>query len=167
MSHPLLLALFATTEAAADGARRVHALGVDSQDLSIVARSHEEESSLSKAMDGTPGADIEDSPIAARLGELGGRILAAIAIVMPGIGPIVAGGPLAAELGEAAGHAAGSIETVLQRAGLDAERASEVQARVEEGALLLGVHVRSAEVALVREALEASGASDVETARWD
>ncbi len=143
MSHPLLLALFATTEAAADGARRVHALGIDSQDLSIVARSHEEESSLSKAMDGTPGADIEDSPIAARLGELGGRILAAIAIVMPGIGPIVAGGPLAAELGEAAGHAAGSIETVL-----------------------LGVHVRSAEVALVREALEASGASDIETARW-
>lgn len=167
MSHPLLLALFATSEAAAEGARAVHALGVEDPDLSIVARSHQEEGELSRAMGGTPGVDIEDSRIAARLGEIGGRILAAIAVVMPGIGPIVAGGPLSAELGEVAGHAAGSIATVLQRAGLEAERADALQTQVEQGALLLGVHVRTADVDALRRALETSGASDVEVARWE
>jgi hypothetical protein len=166
MSHPLVLALFDTPEAAAEGARVAHALGVDRQDLSIVARSHEEAGKLSQQMDGTPGADIEDSRMAARLGELGGRILAAIALVMPGIGPIVAGGPLSAELGEVAGHAAGGVAVVLERTGLDAARASQIQARIEAGAVLLGVHVRNGAVEDVQRTLESSGATDIELATW-
>jgi len=166
MSHPLMLALFATPEGAAAGARAVHALGVDSQSLSIVARSHEEEDELSHDLDGTPGVDIEDSRVAARLGEIGGRILGAIAIVMPGIGPIVAGGPLSAELGEAAGHAAGGLASILGRAGVQAARAEQLEARIEEGAILLGVHVQDVDVAAVRRALHASGASELEEARW-
>ncbi len=65
--------------------------------------------SIANELDATPGVELEDSWLAGRLGELSGWVLAAIAVVMPGIGPIVAAGPLGAELGEAAGHAAGSL----------------------------------------------------------
>src|SRR5688500_16248493 len=118
-------------------------------------------------MDATPGVDLEDSRPAAVLGELSGQVLAAIALVMPGIGPIVAAGPLAAELGEAAGHAAGSLASVLKSAGLPPERAEALQHAVSEGAVLLGVHVALPDVDRTREALSASGATQLEMVPWE
>src|SRR5918999_4570807 len=124
MRHPLVLALFSSPAAAAAAARALHAAGVTRDQISVVARSHDEEGALADQMDATPGADIEDSRPAAMLGELGGQVLAAIAMVMPGIGPIVTAGPLAAGLGEAAGHVAGSMASVLSGAGLPHDRAA-------------------------------------------
>src|SRR5688500_6738740 len=109
MSHPVVLALFEQATAAATAARGLRALGVTRERVSIVARSHDEEGEIALASGGSPGSEIEDSAPASRLGELSGHLLAAIALVMPGIGPIVADGPLAAGLGEAAGHMAGGI----------------------------------------------------------
>ncbi|MBF8301564.1 MAG: hypothetical protein HW394_1934, partial [Acidobacteria bacterium] len=104
MSHPLVLALFAEAGVAAAAARSLRALGVPRERVSIVARSHDEEGVVASAAGASPGSEIEDSGPASRLGELGAHLLAAMALVMPGIGPIVADGPLAARLGEAAGH---------------------------------------------------------------
>lgn len=166
MAHPLVLALFSSPSAAAAGARAVHAFGIGRDQISVVSRSHDEEGALAEQMDATPGADIEDSRPAARLGELGGQFLAAIALVMPGIGPIVAAGPLSAGLGEAAGHVAGNLASVLTGAGVDEARAEALQRGVEDGAVLLGVHVREGDVARVRDALAASGAGTVDVAQW-
>src|SRR5215208_1022785 len=110
MSHPLLMALFKDSRAAAAAARDVQQAGVAREDLSVVASTHQKEEQIAEAIGGSPGSEIEDSPAASRLGELGGYILAAIAIGMPGTGALVAAGPLAAELGEAAGHAAGDLK---------------------------------------------------------
>ena len=164
MSHPIVLALFPTASGAAAGARAMHALGVTREHISVVARSHDEEGALADQMDATPGADIEDSRPAARLGELSGQVLAAIAVVLPGIGPIVAAGPLSAGLGEAAGHVAGSVASVLTAAGMAPARAEALQHEVERGAILLGVHVTDADVGAIRDALAAAGATSVEIA---
>jgi hypothetical protein len=166
MSHPLVLALYPTPAAAAAGARAVHALGVGRDEISVVARSHEEAGTLAEQMDASPGADIEDSRPASRLGELGGQVLAAIALVLPGIGPIVAAGPLSAGLGEAAGHAVGGVSSVLAGAGLPQERADALQREVERGGILLGVHVTAGDPAAVTRALGGAGAATVETANW-
>ena len=165
MPHPLVIALFPTPTGAASGARAVHALGVTGERISVVSRNHDEEGALAEQMDATPGADIEDSRPAARLGELSGLVLAAIAIVLPGIGPIVAAGPLSAGLGEAAGHVAGGVASALESAGVAAHRAHALQREVERGAVLLGVHANG-DVVAIREALAASGATVVETANW-
>lgn len=167
MSHPLVLALFESADAALPAARAVRDLGVDRAQLSIVARTHEEEGALAERFGATPGVEIEDSRVAARLGELGAQILAAIAVVMPGIGPIVAAGPLAAELGEAAGHVAGGVASVLSKAGLTEAQAVRWQSRVEQGAVLLGVHVIAGEVSAVRTALERNGAGEIALAQWE
>jgi hypothetical protein len=167
MSHPLVVALFSTPAGAASGARAVHAMGVAREEISVVTRNHDEEGALAHQMDATPGADIEDSRPAARLGELGGQVLAAIALVLPGIGPIVASGPLSAGLGEAAGHVAGGVASVLARAGIGDERAASMQRAIKGGAVLLAVHVLRGDVPAIRAALTASGATDVELANWE
>jgi hypothetical protein len=139
---------------------------VTREQISIISRNHDEESSFAADVGGTPGTEIEDSRTAARLGELSGHLIAAIALVLPGIGPIVAAGPLAAGLGEAAGHAAGGVASALHGAGLSPERADALQSAIEAGAILLAVHTIDTQVEVVRSALRAAGATDVDTANW-
>jgi hypothetical protein len=167
MAHPLVFAVFATPAAAATAARALHAAGVSRDQISVVSRSHDEEGALAEQMDATPGADIEDSRPAARLGELGAQVLAAIAIVMPGIGPIVAAGPLSAGLGEAAGHVAGGIATTLKAAGVPAGQADQIQGAVEHGSVLLAVHASASQIEPVRAALASAAPRELGIANWD
>jgi hypothetical protein len=167
MAHPLVLALFPTSAAAAIAARALHERGISRDQISVVSRSHDEEGALAAQMDATPGADIEDSRPAARLGELGAHVLAAIAVVLPGIGPIVTAGPLAAGLGEAAGHVAGGLASTLKAAGVPGPRAEEMQAAVEHGSVLLAVHASPDQVASIREALASAGPRETDIANWD
>jgi hypothetical protein len=149
---------------AADAAQALHGLSISREHISVVAHDHAEARALADQMDATPGVELEDSRKAARLGELAGRVLAAVALVMPGIGPIVAAGPLAAEFGEAAGHAAGSLASVLTAAGVPPGRADVLQREIARGSVLLGVYVAPPDVDRVRESLAESGATQLETA---
>ena len=166
MTHPLVLALFDSPAAAATAATTLHARGVDRADLSVIARSHDEEVEAANALDATPGVEMEDSLPAARLGELSAHVLAAMAMVMPGVGPVIASGPLAAEFGEAAGHAAGSLADHLERAGLSRIEADTIEAAVEKGSWLIGVHLRSGDASETAGVLESSGATLVRQANW-
>ena len=166
MSHPLVLGLFATPSAAADAAAALHALGVSRDSLSVVAHTHADAQALADRMDATAGVDLEDSRPAALLGELSGRMLATVALAMPGIGPIVAAGPLSAEFGEMAGHVAGSLATALAAAGLSRDRAEALERDVAHGAVLLGVHTFATDIAGVRESLTGAGATQIETVSW-
>src|SRR2546428_5301568 len=94
MSHPLVLALYDDVAATARAARALREMGIPRERLSIVARSHDEAGTLADAVDASPGSAIEDSRPAAVLGELSAHFVAAMAGVLPGIGPIVADGPV-------------------------------------------------------------------------
>ena len=166
MSHPLVLALFTDPAAAAAAARGLRALGIPPARVSIVARSHDEEGKLARAADATPGSELEDSPAASRLGELAGHLAAAMALVMPGIGPIVADGPLAAGLGEAAGHVAGDIGRALHRAGLDRDEAERWESRIGQGAILVGAHVEPGNTTAARAVLTRNGAVELTEGTW-
>jgi len=165
-SHPVVLALFADATAAAAAARELRALGVAAERVSIVARSHDEEGVVARAAGASPGSELEDSGPASRLGELSAHLLAAIALVMPGIGPIVADGPLAAELGEAAGHIAGGVARALERAGLSRAEAEHWESRIEQGSVLVGAHVEQANADRVAALLTGSGAARVTRGEW-
>lgn len=167
MSHPLALALYPHAAAAARAARALHAAGVSREQISVVSRNHDEQGALAEQMDATPGADIEDSRPAARLGELGGQVLAAIALVMPGIGPIVTAGPLSAGLGEAAGHLAGGVASTLTKAGLGEAEADELEQAIKDGAILIAVHATPEGLPAIRQVLAGSGAARVLTANWE
>ena len=143
MSHPLLIGLFDTPAVAASAARRLRELGLPAGAISVVAPTHDEEGAIAAVADASPGSELEDSRPAARLGELTAHLLAAVALVVPGIGPIVADGPLAAGLGEAAGHLAGGLARTLERAGVSRADALALEERVKTGAVLIGAHLTS------------------------
>ena len=166
MSHPLFMALFRDARSAAAAAREVQLMGIASEDLSVVAADHHKEGILAGQIGGSPGSEIEDSTAAARLGELGGYILAAIAIGMPGTGALVAAGPLSAEIGEAAGHAAGGLRSTLEKAGLSADEAEHWQTQIQSGAVLLSVHARSVSGIAVETALSRHSENKVVRAQW-
>ena len=167
MSHQLLMALFGERRAAAEAARELNTQGVARADLSVVASDHQTEGAIADDVGGSPGSEIEDSRTAGHLGELGGFLLAAIAIGMPGTGAIVAAGPLAAELGEAAGHVAGKLSSTLVKAGLSDKEAVDWQLRIHAGAVLLGVHARSISPVAAEAVLARHGAERVVVAQWE
>ena len=167
MSHPLVLGLFDDPGAAAMAARALRALGLPAQQVSIVARSHDAEGELAEASGASPGSELEDSRPASRLGELSAHLIAAVALMLPGIGPIVADGPLAAGLGEAAGHVAGGLARMLERAGLPADEAESWQSRVEDGAVLVGAHTDTAGATSVAETLQTHGAVRMAHGVWE
>lgn len=164
--HPLILGLFDTPTAAAGAARALRALGISQQRVSIVARSHDEEGNLARASGASPGSEIEDSRAAGRLGELSAHFFAAVALALPGIGPIVADGPLAAGLGEAAGHVTGGIARTLQDVGLSHGDAQEWEGRIERGAILVGAHADSSSADAAQDILTRNGASTVARGVW-
>jgi len=166
MSHPLVLGLFDTPSAAATAARDLRALGIPRQRVSIVARTHDEEGSLATAADATPGSELEDSRFAGRLGELSAHLLAAVAIAMPGIGPVVADGPLAAGLGEAAGHAGGGFIRTLESVGLPRAEAQRCQRAVAAGSVLVAAHVDTDHAPSARDVLLRAGAPRVFEGTW-
>jgi hypothetical protein len=166
VSHPLVLALFSDPSRAAAAGRELRGLGIPREDISIVARTHDDEGALAQQSGGSPGSEIEDSRAAGRLGELSAHLLAAIALVMPGIGPIVADGPLAAGLGEAAGHLAGGIKRTLEQAGLDHAQAEEWSAQIHRGDVLLGVHVDPTAVETVHDVMRRNGGTRVAVGVW-
>lgn len=165
-THPLVLALFDDAAGAATASRALRALGVPPARVSIVARSHDEEGAVARASGGSPGSELEDSGRASRLGELGAHLLAAIALVMPGIGPIVADGPLAAGLGEAAGHLAGGLARTLEHAGLPRAEAHEWEAQIRRGAFLVGAHVAVSDVSSAQNALSRAGGRHLAVGTW-
>ena len=166
MSHPVVLALFEESSAATAAARSLRSLGVSRERVSIVARSQDEEGVLAEAGGASPGSEIEESLRASQLGELGAHMLAAVALVMPGIGPIVADGPLAAGMAEAAGHLAGDISQALERAGMSQADAQLWETKVRDGAFLVGAHVEEPQIADAREALTRAGAAHLVVGSW-
>lgn len=166
MSHPLAIGLFNDALTAAEAARRLRALGVPSDRVSIVARTHDEEETVARMADASPGSELEDSLTGSRLGELSGYLLAAAALVVPGVGPIVAAGPLAAGLGEAAGHLLGGIARALEEAGLPAAQAERWESRVKAGSVLVGAHIGFGEMDAARATLTSCGAADIAVGSW-
>jgi len=166
MSHPLVLALFDSPAKATSAARALRELGVPHERVSIVARSHDEESVIARASGASPGSELEDSMAASRIGELSAHFLSVMALVMPGIGPIVADGPLAAGLAEAAGHVAGGVARTLEQSGLGRDEAEQWEAQIKKGAILVGAHVEANGVTAARRVLTEAGPGPITQIVW-
>jgi len=113
--------------------------GVARDDISVVSRG--EESGSGKA----PGDHDVKPGEGAAIGGIAGLLLGAAAMLIPGIGPIVAIGPLAATLtgaltGGVTGAAVGGVTAALVHSGVDEESARYYDERFQQGGVLLTVH---------------------------
>jgi hypothetical protein len=96
---------------------------------------------------------------------IGGLVAAAAALLVPGFGPVIAGGVLATVLGGAAvGAAAGGILGALTGMGIPEEEARYYETAFNEGRILVTVKA-DGRYEEARETLYSQGASDVEHRR--
>lgn len=94
------------------------------------------------------------------LGGLAGLAMGAGALVIPGIGPILAAGPIAGLL---SGAATGGIAGGLIDWGIPAERGEYYEGKVKEGKILASVRTDEAKINDAARIMRENGAKDVET----
>lgn len=85
------------------------------------------------------------------------------ALAIPGIGPFIAAGPIMAALaGASVGGAVGGIGGALVGLGIPEYEAKRYEGYIKNGGILLSVFATSSgEVALAKQCLERTGASDI------
>ena len=94
------------------------------------------------------------------IGGIGGLILGAGALMIPGIGPIIAAGPIAAALG---GAVAGGITGGLIDWGIPAEESQHYEEEVIQGSILAIIRTDSGKVNSVAQILKQNGAKEVKS----
>ncbi len=125
--------------------------GFSRENISIVARDATGDYSTYMATHPFEGADdhvgpVEGSAFGAAVGALTGALVALGALIIPGIGPVIAAGPLAAGLagaatGAIAGGATGGIVAGLLGLGVTSDEASYYEEGVRQGGTLVSVIV--------------------------
>lgn len=132
-------------------------LGIDRDDISMIASESMTETTRHSATDTTgvrtQTADtanaVTDGALAgAAVGGVGGILLGLTALAIPGIGPVVAAGPLfAGLLGAGVGAAVGGLVGVLTEAGVPEEQAGYFAEGVRRGGTLVSVSANDDDVA--------------------
>jgi uncharacterized protein (TIGR02271 family) len=131
--------------------------GFDRDDISVVGRGAEGTTDRADA-----GHDVSAGEGAAT-GGIAGLLLGAAAMLIPGIGPIVAVGPLAAALagaltGGVTGAVVGGITAGLVHGGVPEDEARYYDERFQQGGYLVTVRTDDGRYDDARRILEASGA---------
>jgi hypothetical protein len=143
---------------------RLVASGFSNQDVSVLMAdaytvkefAHEKHS---KAPEGAATGVTTGGLIGGTLGLLAGIG----ALVIPGVGPLIAAGPIMSALaGLGAGGAVGGVVGALVGLGIPEYEAKRYEGHVKNGGVLLSVHCQSSqEINRAKEILKSTGASDV------
>jgi uncharacterized membrane protein len=163
----LVAALFPDRSSAERALEHLEHLGIASERVSVVMR---EQGELQRE-EGRPQAEISTASGDGALegmafGGLLGLLASAAALLIPGIGGILAIGPLAATLslpavGAATGAFAGGIVGGLIGAGLSQQEADAYAEGVKRGQILLTVQAETEQAPAIAEALRKTGALDI------
>jgi len=157
---PTVVGVFDSQNDAESAVREVQNLGVDENNISIVAR----EDNIDEQQAGNEDVnrqDITDGAVTGgALGGVAGLLAGAGALTIPGIGPVIAAGPISAGLtGVAAGGLAGSLVDL----GVDEEKGQHYEKEVKEGAILAAIEADDNNVNDIASYMRRNGARDVET----
>ena len=175
--------LFDDLNAAHDAVRDLRDLGLGSSDVSLVAHgvAGQYGQSLNRAdWAATANAPAQDATatgagMGAVLGGLAGLVVGLGALVIPGIGPVLAAGPLAtvlsgifgAGVGAVGGGLAGGLLGALVDLGVPEDHAQFYAEGVRRGGALVTVHAADNQEPAVREVLNRHRAVDIERRATD
>lgn len=131
--------------------------GFSPDDISIIGRGAEGKTGLLDDHDHVTAGE------GAAAGGIFGLLLGAAAMLIPGIGPVVAVGPISAALagaltGGVTGAVVGGIGGALVHAGVPEEEASYYEERFRTGGVLVAVQTDETGYARARATLESMGA---------
>lgn len=149
-------ALFNDVNAAQQAVNQLRASGFTTEEINIVAKgnkdSHNTEYVDDSIVDGTMAGGA--------IGGIGGMLLGAGALMIPGLGPVMAAGPIAATISGAIG---GGITGGLIDWGIPAAKSEQYNNEVSSGKTLAVIKTPATKVSQAVQVLTNCGAMNVET----
>ena len=144
-----IIAVFDDPAAARHAMEQLRTSSLDLHDISVISPSDER----------AVGDDHLSAGEGAAVGAIWGGLVALVALLIPGVGPFVAGGALFAALtGAAAGAVVGGVAgALIDNAGLSEEEARGYETLVHGGKTLLAVKVGDQDVVEARRILTSAG----------
>lgn len=162
-SHLIIVGSFEDIQQAEQAIQALHDAGFQNEQIGFLVRNGAD--SIAGALPNPEAEMVTDTAGGAISGGiLGGIVGAAAALLIPGIGPAIAGGILAATLGGVlVGATAGGIIGALTGMGMPQEEAEYYQSQFEAGHTIVAVNVddRTQNPQAVRALLRQYGASDI------
>ncbi len=135
--------------------------GFDEREISLIAREEREQGVGQEDEMSMAEQDLGDGMLTGgALGGIAGILAGAGALLVPGVGPIIAAGPLAAFL---SGVVGGGLVGGLVDYGIPEERGRYYEERIKQGHILAALKAKDNEVGLVTQILSQYGATDVES----
>ena len=152
----MVIGVFDSHQQAEKAVSELRNQGFSTEEINIVSKERKRRNDTEFVDD-----DITDGALTGgTLGGIGGLMVGAGALAIPGIGPIVAAGPIAAAL---SGAVAGGIAGGLIDWGIPAEVSRRYEQHVAEGGILAVIRSDAAKVQQAAQVLRQNGARDVES----
>ena len=152
-----VIGVFSDRSQAERAVNELRSQGFGSEEINIVSKDGKQNNNSSTTYDD----DITDGALTGgTIGGIGGLLVGAGALAIPGIGPIIAAGPLAGAL---SGALAGGIAGGLIDWGIPAESSRKYEQHVAQGSILAVIKTDSSKVQQAAQILRSNGASDVES----
>ena len=161
-----VIGVFRSQERAKEAINELKSQGFNEKEISLVAKDEKGKGIAEKEDKGFGGLTMGQQNLGegifagGALGGLTGLLAGAGALLIPGVGPIIAAGPLATFL---TGIVGGGLVGGLVDFGIPEERGRHFEERVKRGDVLISVKTEDDEVEQVTSTLERYGAEDVET----
>lgn len=162
--HVAVFGIYKMTSIAEAAVDELLASGYSNEDVSVLMPDDESTRNFAhekntKAPEGTAAGAATGGVIGGTLGLLAGMG----ALMIPGIGPLLAAGPIIAALaGVGAGGAVGGLLGALIGIGIPEYEAKRYEGYVKDGGILLSVHCDTpGEIQRAKEILKETGAEDI------
>lgn len=151
-----LVGVFSSYNAAENAVNALRKNGFNQEEISIISKDDKR-----KQGSGEYNDDITDGALTGgTIGGLGGLLLGAGALAIPGLGPIIAAGPIAAAL---SGAVAGGIAGGLIDWGIPAEASQRYESHIAQGGILAIIRTDSSKINQASAIFNQNGARDIET----
>lgn len=162
-SHLIIIGSFENLAQAEQAIRALHNAGFQNEQIGFLVRNNAD---MVEGLQPNPQAEMVADTAGGAIsgGILGGIVGAAAALLIPGIGPVIAGGILAATIGGILiGATAGGIIGALTGMGVSQEEAEYYQHEFEAGRAIVAINVdgRTQNPQEARAILRRYGASDI------
>lgn len=162
-----VVGVFRSEERAKEAINELKRQGFDEREISLIARDNKHGASQEGADRGENqgftmgGQNVGDGALTGgALGGIAGLLAGAGALLVPGVGPIIAAGPLAAFL---TGIVGGGLVGSLVDFGIPEESGRHLEERVKQGDILVTLKAGEDEISKVSSVLKRFGAEDVES----
>jgi uncharacterized membrane protein len=155
-SNQTIIGVFDSRSNAEKAVNTLRQQGFTNEEINIISKKQQQHDE-----DVTFDDDITDGTLTGgTLGGIGGLLLGAGALLLPGIGYIVAAGPITGAIG---GAIAGGIAGGLIDWGIPAEESERYEQEIVQGSILAIIRTDSAKINPVAQVLRQNGAKEVKS----